>query len=81
MPKNAVSGYCGRMSPLCDDEFTVTEGIQRGLHGALGEAGFLRDHPETHHDRSPALSRSAAKQKQINQKGRRLLIVSNEVAH
>ena len=81
MPQDAVCGDCGRMGARGGDELTVTEGIQRGLHRALGEARFIRDRPQTCRYRPPVLSRRAAKEKQVNQKRRRLLIMRYQVAH
>ena len=76
-----MRGHCGRMGARCDDELAITQSVQRGLHRALGEARFLRDHPQTHRHRPPALSRRTTKQEQVNQKRGRLLIVRDEVAH
>ena len=81
MPEHAVRGHSGRMSARRDDELAITQCVQGGLHGALGQARFLRDHPQAHRHRPPALSRGTAKQEQINQERRRLLIVRDEVTH
>jgi hypothetical protein len=37
MPEHPVRGHSGRMSAGCDDELAITQCVQRGLHGALGQ--------------------------------------------
>lgn len=76
-----MRGHCRRVRARRDDKLAITQCVQGGLHGALGESRFLRDHAQAHCHRPPALARGAAKQEKINQERRRLLIVRDEITH
>jgi ABC-type phosphonate transport system ATPase subunit len=54
---------------------------KRALHGAFGQAGFIGQHARAGFDRLPVLAGGAAGKKEINQEGRRLLIMPDDIAH
>ncbi len=54
---------------------------KRALHGAFGQAGFIGQHAEAGFDRLPVLAGGAAGKVEINQEGRRLLIMPDDIAH
>jgi len=54
---------------------------KRALHGAFGQAGFIGQHAQTGFDRLPVLACSAASKIRVNQKGSRLLIMPDDIAH
>jgi len=51
----------------------------RTLHCAFGKAGFIGQHAEAGFDRLPVLAGGAAGKVEINQEGRRLLIMPDDV--
>ena len=51
------------------------------LHGAFGQAGFIGQHAQAGFDRLPVLACSAAGKIKVNQKGSRLLIMPDDIAH
>ena len=53
----------------------------RTLHCAFGKAGFIGQHADAGFDRLPVLAGGAAGKVEINQEGRRLLIMPDDVAH
>ena len=53
----------------------------RTLHCAFGKAGFIGQHAEAGFDRLPVLAGGAAGKVEINQEGRRLLLMPDDVAH
>ena len=54
---------------------------KRALHGAFGQAGFIGQHAQAGFDRLPVLACSAAGKIKVNQKGSRLLIMPDDIAH
>ena len=54
---------------------------KRALHGAFGQAGFIGQHAQAGIDRLPALASGAPGKIKIDEKCRRLLIVSDDIAH
>jgi hypothetical protein len=61
-------------------QLAAAEGEQRGLDGALGEAGFVGDHAEAGGDRFPTGAHGPAVEVQVDQEGGGLLVVADEVA-
>jgi hypothetical protein len=53
----------------------------RTLHCALGKAGFIGQHAQTGFDRLPVLAGGAAGKMKVNEEGRRLLIMPDDIAH
>ena len=53
----------------------------RTLHCAFGKAGFIGQHAQAGFDRLPVLTGGAAGKIEINQEGRRLLIMPDDIAH
>ena len=53
----------------------------RTLHCAFGKAGFIGQHAQAGFDRLPVLTGGAAGKVEINQEGRRLLIMPDDIAH
>ena len=54
---------------------------KRALDSALGQSGLIGQHAQTRFDRLPTLTSGAAVKEQIDEKRRRLLIVTDDVAH
>ena len=58
--------------------------LQRGkgaLHRAFGKPGFTGQHAQASFDRSPALASGAPGKIKVDEECRRLLIVSDDIAH
>jgi hypothetical protein len=51
------------------------------LHCAFGKARFVGQHAQTGFDRLPVLAGSAAGKIKVNEEGRRLLIMPDDIAH
>ena len=64
-----------------DDQFAPAQSFERGLDGTLGEAGGVGQCAQTSRDRFPCISRGLAVQIKINEIGRRLSIVPDDIAH
>jgi hypothetical protein len=54
---------------------------KRILDSALGKSDLISQYAQTRLDWSPALANGASIKKQIDEKGRRLLIVADNIAH
>src|SRR5436190_2661687 len=81
MPQDAMGRHRRRVGAHGKDELAITQRLQGGLHRALGEACFIRDRAQAGGDWPPTLTHRATKQKQVDQKSRWLLIVSDQIAH
>ena len=73
--------HSGPMSARCFHQVAKVQRCQRALHCALGKPSLIGQHAEASIDRSPALASSAAGKIKINEECRRLLIVSDNIAH
>ena len=69
------------MIARCLDQLTELQRCDGGLHRAFGKAGFSGEHAETGFDRLPALADSPAGKIKIEEECRRLLIMSDDIAH
>ena len=63
------------------DQFPPAQELERGLHGALGKAGFLGEHAQAGRDWFPFSTRRLAVEMEVNEVCRRLAIVPHDVAH
>jgi len=73
--------HCGGMSARGFHQLPEMQRSESALHGTFGQAGFFGQHAQTGVDRSPALASGAAGKIKIDQECRRLLIVSDDIAH
>jgi len=71
----------GGMSARCLHQLAEMQGSERALHGTFGQADFFGQHAQTGIDRSPALASGSSRKIKIDQECRRLLIVSDDIAH
>ncbi len=71
----------GRMSARCLHQLAEMQRSKGALHCAFGQAGFIGQHAQTGIDRSPALASGASGKIKIDEECRRLLIVSDDIAH
>jgi hypothetical protein len=62
------------------DEFAAVQGAEGGLHGALGESGFLRDLVVAQADRFGAFAGRASAEEEIDHEGGGTVVVADEVA-
>lgn len=53
----------------------------RTLHCAFGKAGFIGQRAQAGFDRLPVLAGGAAGKIKVNEEGRRLLVVPDDIAH
>ncbi len=81
MSQYAMGRHCGPMITRCLDELAEPQGRKRALHGAFGKSGFIGQHAQACFDWLPVLAGSAAGKKQIDEKRRWLLTVSDEITH
>ena len=71
----------GPMSARCFHQLAKLQRRQSVLHCTLGKPGFVGQNAQAGIDRSPALASSAAGKIEIDEECRRLLIVSDNIAH
>jgi len=71
----------GGMSARCLHQLAKLQRRQGALHCAFGKSGFIGQHAQAGIDRSPALASGAAGKIEIDEECRRLLIVSDDIAH
>jgi hypothetical protein len=64
-----------------NDKLAPAQGFERSLDGAFGESRHVCDHAQAGRDRSPSGARRLAVKIEINEVGRRLAVVPDEVAH
>src|SRR5438270_11806061 len=76
MPRGRRRVVAGR-----NNQFTATKSLERGLNGAFGKAGGVREDSQTCGDRFPFVARGLSVEMEINEVCGRLLIVADEVAH
>ena len=62
-------------------QLAILQSGDGALHRAFGQTGFIGQHPQARFDRSPMLAGGAAREIKINEKGGRLLIVPDDIAH
>ena len=71
----------GRMSARCLHQLAEMQRSEGALHRAFGQAGFIGQHAQAGIDRLPALASGAPGKIKIDEECRRLLIVSDDIAH
>jgi len=71
----------GGMSARCLHQLAEMQRGKSALHGTFGQADFFGQHAQTGIDRSPVLASGASGKIKIDQECRRLLIVSDDIAH
>ena len=71
----------GGMSARCLHQLAEMQRGKSALHGTFGQADFIGQHAQTGIDRSPVLASGASGKIKIDQECRRLLIVSDDIAH
>jgi len=71
----------GRMSARCLHQLAEMQRSEGALHCTFGQAAFIGQHTQAGIDRSPALASSAPGKIKIDEECRRLLIVSDDIAH
>jgi len=69
------------MSARCLHQLAEMQRGKSALHGTFGQADFIGQHAQTGIDRSPALASGASRKIKIDQECRRLLIMSDDIAH
>ena len=69
------------MSARCLHQLAEMQCSEGALDCTFGQAGFIGQHAQTGIYRSPALASGASGKIKINEKRRRLLIVSDDIAH
>jgi hypothetical protein len=70
-----------RVLALGDDQFPSAQRCESDLNRTFGKASRVGKCSYTGDDRLPFLSRGLSVKKEINQIGRRLLIVPDQIAH
>jgi len=73
--------HSGPMSARCFHQLAKLQRRQGALHCAFGKSGFIGQHAQAGIDRSPALASGPAAKIEIDEECRRLLIVSDNIAH
>jgi uncharacterized protein YwbE len=81
MAEDAMTGGGRGVVALSDDQFAAAKCCERDLDGALGKTGRVGKRSYTRSDRFPSLPHGLAVKIQINQIGRRLSIVPDQIAH
>lgn len=71
----------GGMSARCLHQLAEVQRSEGALHCTFGQAGFFGQHAQAGIDRSPALASGAPGKIKIDEECRRLLIVSDDIAH
>jgi len=71
----------GGMSPRCLYQLAEMQGSEGALDCAFGQAGFIGQHTQAGFDRFPALASRTPGKIKIDEECRRLLIVSDDIAH
>ncbi len=74
-----MPGHGGGVFARGVDQFAVAQFLQRGLHGALGKTGRLRQRAQTCRHRFPFSACGLSVQVEINQKCGRLAIMSDNI--
>ncbi len=69
------------MRARCLHQLTETQRGKGALHRAFGKSGFIGQHAQAGFDRSPALASGAPGKIKVDEECRRLLIVSDDIAH
>jgi len=69
------------MSARCLHQLAEMQGSEGALDCAFGQTGFVGQHAQAGIDRLPALASGAPAKIKINEECRRLLIVSDDIAH
>ena len=78
--EHVVSGCGGGVGRAGFDQLAATERGEGALNRALGQAGFIGDGAKARRDRFPVEADGPAIEMQVNQKGRRLLVVADQIA-
>ena len=73
--------HSGPMSARCFHQLAKLQRRQGALHCAFGKPGFISQHAQAGFDRSPALASGAPGKIKVDEECRRLLIVSDDIAH
>ncbi len=81
MAQNAMLWDGGRVFARGIDQLTPAQGFEGDLHRAFRKAGCLGDQAQAGGDRFPSLPLRGAVKMEVNQKGRRLSIVPDQVTH
>ena len=71
----------GGVIPRRPDQLAATQQFERSLDRTFREARLIGKHSQARRDRAPSGSRSAPVEKQVDEIGRRLAIVPDNVAH
>jgi hypothetical protein len=71
----------GPMSARCLYQLAEVQYGKGALHGTFGKSGFIGQHAQAGIDRSPALASGAPGKIKIDEECRRLLIMSDNIAH
>ncbi len=69
------------MSARCLHQLAEMQRGKGALDRAFGKSGFIGQHAQTGTDRSPALASGAPGKIKIDEECRRLLIMSDDIAH
>ena len=69
------------MSARCLHQLAEMQGSEGALDCTFGQAGFFGQHAQTGVYRSPALANGAPGKIKIDEECRRLLIMSDDIAH
>ena len=71
----------GGMSARCLHQLAEMQRSEGALDRTFGKSGFIGQHAQTGIDRSPALASGAPGKIKIDEECRRLLIMSDDIAH
>ena len=69
------------VSARCLHQLAEMQGSEGALDGTFGQAGFFGQHAQAGIDRLPALASGAPGKIKIDEECRRLLIMSDDIAH
>jgi len=76
-----MGGHGGAVCARGSYQLSILQLRDRSLHCAFGKAGLVCEHAQAGFDRLPALAGGAAGKIKVNQEGRRLLIMPDDIAH
>jgi hypothetical protein len=76
-----MRGDGGVMRTRGFQQLAMLQLYDRTLYCAFGKAGFIGQHAQTGFDRLPVLAGGAAGKIKVNEEGRRLLIMPDDIAH
>ena len=80
MAQHTMPRCCRRMIAFGREELTTLQRGERGLHGALRQAGVVGQFAQAPGHRAPILSDGLTIEPDVDEKRRRLLVVSDEIA-